>query len=87
MARPDNMVHGSEAAKAAAEEAAKAEKPTLDTSNEGVLSALEEAGFDDALVSDVEGREVCPNDALQSVGTYVSFHVLHAALMFRLIDR
>ena len=61
-----------EAARAAAAAAAAAATPApaklaLDTSNDGVLSALMCGGFDDALVSDVEGRQIHCNDTLQSV--------------------
>ena len=37
----------------------------VDTSNDGLLSALGEVGFEQALVSDVEGREIQTNAALQ----------------------
>ena len=37
----------------------------MDTSNDGLLSALGEVGFEQALVSDVEGREIQTNAALQ----------------------
>jgi hypothetical protein len=70
-----------EAARAAAAAAAAAATPApaklaLDTSNDGVLSALMCGGFDDALVSDVEGRQIHCNDTLQSVSR-VFLCVLH----------
>ena len=46
------------------------------TPNDGVLSALMCGGFDDALVSDVEGRQIHCNDTLQSVSR-VFLCVLH----------